>query len=194
MRRISLHMYMTIDGYAYFPDYPGAKGFEDDNINYEMWEKHWPNIDTTIFGRKSYEEGAAFWPSSNRKKSEHPFYHAFSKFLDQTNKIVITTTLKNPTWEHSKIMSGPINNIVRELRNEPGKNIAICGGVTIAQEFMNLGLIDDYYLTVYPVILGTSTKDALMLFNKIQKQQTLSLRSVKPMKYGEYVLHYEAVR
>lgn len=190
-------MFITLDGYAYFPTYPGSgdpPSTEDDPIDYEMWEKQWPSIDTIIFGRKSYEEGAAFWPSSNRKESEHPFYHKFSKFLDQTTKVVISHTLKNPTWEHTTIVSGSITDIVRELRNKPGKNIAICGGVSTAQEFMNLNIIDDYYLTVFPVILGTSAKSALMLFNKIQNQLTLSLRSVKPMKYGEYVLHYQAVR
>ena len=188
---------MTLDGYAYFPIYPGSgdpPSNEDDPTSYEMWEKHWPSIDTIILGRKSYEDWVAFWPFSNRKDSEHPFYHSFSKFLDQTNKIIISNTLKNPTWIHSKIMSGSINDIVRELRTEPGKNIAIGGGVTIAQEFMNLGLIDDYYLTVFPVILGTSTKGAHNLFDKIQNPQTLLLSSVKPMKYGEYVLHYETMR
>ena len=195
MRRISLHMFITFDGYAYFPTYPGSNDPLSDEVDpdsYEMWVKHFPSLDTIILGRISYEAWAAFWPK--KKESDHPFYHAFANFVDDTNKIVISNTLKTATWNHSKIMSGSVDDIVHKLRGEPGKNIAIGGGPTLAQAFMNRGLIDDYYLTVFPVILGTTTKDALMIINKIQNQQTLALRTVKPMKYGELFLHYETVR
>ena len=197
MRRLSLHMFITFDGYAHFPTYPGSNEPstpEDDPVTQEVWVRHWPSIDTVILGRKSYEDWYKFWPPTNRKETDHPFLHQFSNFIDSTNKIVISNSLKTAEWNHTKIMNGNLTKIIANIRKEPGKNIAIGGGSKLAQEFMNLNLIDDYYLTVFPVILGNTVKEASWLFNNINNQLNLSLISVKPMKYGEFVIHYEALR
>ena len=66
MRRISLHMFITFDGYAYFPKYPGYDDSSSPEIDDAMWLNHFSSIDTVILGSKSYRDWAKFWPPSNR--------------------------------------------------------------------------------------------------------------------------------
>lgn len=87
-------------------------------------------------------------------------------------------------------MNGDLAAAVARLREEPGKNMALVGGVGTAQEFMKLGLIDDYFFAVFPVILGRGPE----LFGDLAEQVTLKLVEEKRFKYGEIFLHYQALR
>lgn len=193
MRRITLQMYITIDGFADFPDYPGSGDTpigEEEQVGKEMWINNMESTDTILLGRKTYELWADFWPASKRKPTEHPFLHEMSRFIEKAQKAVFSNTLKKVSWENSRIMSGDVGAAVAQLKREQGKNMALAGGTGLAQEFMRRGLIDDYFFAVFPVILGKGHK----LFGELETQQTLKLVDVKHFKYGELVLHYQTVR
>ena len=186
-------MYITLDGYVAFPEYPGSGDppkNETDPVSYEMWVRHWKSTDTILFDRTTYKQWSDFWPSSKRKRSEHPFYHDFSRFLDGAQKIVFSKTLRRADWKNTRIMQGDIVSAIAKLKKEPGKNIAFVGGTRFAQELMSKNLIDEYFLAVSPVILGKGPP----LFGKLRKQVTLRLVRAKSCKYGELVLHYETLR
>lgn len=74
-----------------FPEYPGSgdpPDGEEDPVAIEMWVKNWGTTDTLLFGRKTYEQWADFWPLSKRNPSEQPFYHQMSKFGEGAQKVV----------------------------------------------------------------------------------------------------------
>ena len=87
-------------------------------------------------------------------------------------------------------MKGSLTRIVGRLKREPGKDIIVDAGPSLVHEFIQRGLADDYRIAVWPVILGHGNH----YWGPMFKQQTLKLLSVKTLKNGEVMLHYETVR
>ena len=192
MRKITLNLYMTLDGYGEFPKYPGSdvQSEKPDQAFTEMWINRYSSVDTILFGRRSYEGHAAYHAESARKSSDPEYLFEFSRFLDRSHKIVLSHYLKKTEWQNSRIMRGDLNRIVSRLKREPGKDIIVDGGPSLVKEFIQRGLADDYRIAIWPVILGRGKH----YWGSMLKQQTLKLLSVKSLKYGELILHYETVR
>jgi dihydrofolate reductase len=127
---------------------------------------------------------------SARKPSDPKFLFEYSRFLERTQKIVLSHFLSKTEWQNSRIMKGGLGRIVARLKREPGKDIIVDGGPSLVQEFIQRGLADDYQIAVWPVILGRGKQ----YWGSMLKQQTLKLLTVKSLKYGELILHYETVR
>ena len=185
-------MYMTLDGYGEFPKYPGSdvpskepgEGFQ------ELWINRYDSVDTILYGRRSYEGHAAYHSVSARKASDPEYLFEFSRFLDRSKKIVLSHFLKKTEWQNSRIMKGSLTRIVARLKREPGKDIIVDAGPALVREFIQRGLADEYWMMVWPVILGRGNH----YWGSMWKQQTLKLLSVKSLKHGELLLHYETVR
>jgi dihydrofolate reductase len=183
---------MTLDGYGEFPKYPGSdvprkepsEGFID------MWINRYDSVDTILFGRRSYEGHLAVHSEIARKKSDPEYMFEFSRFLDRTQKIVLSHHLKKTEWQNTKIMKGNLTRIVARLKGEPGKDIIVDAGPSLVHEFIQRGLADDYRMAVWPVIFGRGNH----YWGPMWKQQTLKLLSFKTLKNGELMLHYETVR
>jgi dihydrofolate reductase len=86
-------------------------------------------------------------------------------------------------------MRGDPLRAVSQLRRERGKDIIVIDGPSVAQAFMSKGLVDDYFLNIYPVLFG----EGKPLFGDFAKQQTLRRVAAKQYKSGEVVLHYETL-
>ncbi len=192
-RKITVNMYMTLDGYGEFPKYPGSEdppkepgeGFRD------MWINRYDSVDTILFGRRSYEGHLAVHSESARKTSDPEYLFEFSRFLDRSKKIVLSHYLKKAEWQNTRIMKGDLARIVGRLRREPEKDIIVDAGPSLVQEFIQRGLADDYRIFLMPVIFGRGKN---RYWGPMLKQQTLKLLSVKNLNHGELVLHYETVR
>jgi len=192
MRRITLQMYITLDGINEFPEYPGSgdpPAGEEDPIAIEMWVKNWESTDTLLFDEETYGQWADFWPSSKRRETEQSFYHEMSRFAEKAQKVIFSDTLKEASWANSRILKGDIGSGIDQLRMERGRDMALVAP-SLAQRFMGLGLIDDYFLTLFPVILGKGRS----LFDRLERQQTLQLVEAKHFKHGEVFLHYQTIR
>src|SRR5437016_11696315 len=156
-------MYMTLDGYGEFPKSPGSdiqskepgEGFTD------MWINRYDLVDTILDGRRSYEGHLTYHSESARKASDPKYLFEFSRFLDRTQKIVLSHSLKKTDWQNSRIMKVDLNRIVARLKREPGKDIIVDAGPSLVQEFVRRGLADDYQIMVWPVIFGRGKKPLL---------------------------------
>ena len=192
MRKITANLYMTLDGHAEFPKYPGsdAPQTQPDPAFIEMWIDRYDSVDTLLFGRRAYDDQSHFWAGTNRKPSDPPFYHEYSRWKDAVQKVVFSHSLKHTEWQNSRIVRENPARFVARLKREPGKDVILEGGPTLTQEFMQRGLIDDYRVLVFPVILGSGKS----WFGSFLEQQTLKLLSAKGLKDGELLLHYETVR
>jgi dihydrofolate reductase len=192
LRRVALNMYITLDGFNDFPDYPGSgdpPNNEEGGASEEMWVKNWDSTDTLLFDEETYEQWMDFWPLSKRTEAEHPFYHQMSRFTEKAQKVVFSDTAKDSLWANTRFLSNNISMEVAKLRSEQGKNMAIVAP-KLAQKCMTIGLIDDYFFLFFPVILGKGQR----LFEGLEKQQTLKLVDEKHYKHGEVFLHYETLR
>jgi dihydrofolate reductase len=191
MRNLTLHMYTTLDGHAEFPSYPGSDTVltKADPAFQEMWVDRYDEVDTLLFGRRAFDDHARFWPESNRTKADPKFVWEFARWKDKVQKIVFSKSMPDPTWQNSRVIRGDISRAVAKLKREPGKDMILEGGPTIAQEFLRRRLIDDYRLVVFPVLLGHGKN----WFGQMLKQQNMKLLSAKTLRDGELVLHYKMV-
>lgn len=191
-RKITVYLYMSLDGFGEFPKYPGSDVVtqEPDAAFKDMWIDRYESVDTVVFGRRAFEDHLNFHSEAARKPDDPKFLFDFSRWLDRCQKVCLSHHMKETSWQNSRIMAGDLEEIVSKLKSEPGKDIVVDGGPSVVQEFIQRGLADDYRLAVWPVILGRGKH----YWGSMLSQQTLRLLSVKSLPYGELVLHYDAVR
>jgi len=195
MRKIVLPMMMTLDGFVagpngemdWLPPFDDGALWED--LHEEMWTKL-RSVDTLLLGRVTYQIWETFWPAavSNPRSTKSDI--EFSRFADRTQKVVFSKTLDKVEWKNTKLVRGDIAEEVSRLKEPPGKDLALAGGAGIAQTFMKLGLIDEYLITVHPVILGKGK----LLFRNPGDRQKLRLVGTKRFRSGAVGLRYEPVR
>lgn len=191
-RRVTANLYMTLDGYAEFPKYPGSDiqlDVPDEAFN-EMWVRRYDSVDTVVFGRRAYEDHLNFHSVNARKPSDPKFMFDYSRWLDKCQKVVLSHFMSKTEWQNSRIMKGELKEIISQLKEEPGRDIIVDGGPSVVQECIQRGLVDDYRILVFPVILGRGKH----YWGSMLDQQTLKLLSAKNLEYGELFLHYETVR
>lgn len=191
-RKITVNLYMTLDGYGEFPEYPGSDvdQAEPDEYWKDMWASRYDSVDTIIYGRRSYEGHAQVHSLSKRKPTDPEFLFDFSRFLEKCKLVVLSNSLKKAEWGNTRIMKGDLEEIMERLRAESGKDIIVDAGPSLVHEFIQKGLADDYRMLVFPVILGKGHH----YWGPMLKQQTLRLVRSQSLQFGEMYLHYEAVR
>ena len=116
-RKITVNMYMTLDGFGVFAKYPGPDIEEDEPDDFwkERWISRYDSVDAIIFGRRSYEGHAQVHALANRKKTDKEYLYDYSRFLERCKLIVLSNTLQKATWGNSKIEKGDIRSwIFRE--------------------------------------------------------------------------------
>jgi dihydrofolate reductase len=133
-----------------------------------------------LFGRRTYEDFYSVWP---KRKEPNPF----TKVLDATQKYVVSRTLENPLpWVNSTLLAGEAEDTVARLRREPGKSAVILGSAELVQSLERRNLIDEYQLTIHPLILGRGKR----LFSDSGRFATLELVDTKPTTTGVIIATY----
>jgi dihydrofolate reductase len=155
MRKIVSTMWTTLDGFVAGPNNemdwiqrsfgPEMGVYEDDLIN---------AADTLLLGRVTYESFAGSWPHVPDNPSVSEEEKAYARKLNAMRKVVISRSLDKVEWNNSSLVKDHIADEIQKLKQEPGKNILISGSPSIVQELTNLGLLDEYQVLVFPVILG----------------------------------------
>ncbi len=191
-RKITVNMYMTLDGYGEFPEYPGSDVEPEGPNEYwiDMWSSRYESVDTVIYGRNSYEDHSRVHALSKRKSTDPEVLFEFSRFLEKCKLIVISNTLKKAEWGNARIIGGDLVDIVNKLKAENGMDIIVDAGPSLVHEFIEKGLADDYRMIIFPVILGKGHH----YWGPMNHQQTLKLTKKLSLEYGELYLRYDAVR
>ena len=159
MRNVILSMNMSLDGFVAGPndEMDWLPPFNDDDlwkdIHAQMWETL-RSVDVFLLGRVTYQIWEKYWPAAARNPASTKNDREFSRYADETQKVVFSRTLERVDWKNSRLVKGDIAAEIAALKAQPGKNLALAGGAGLAQTFIRLGLIDEYQLLVHPVILG----------------------------------------
>ncbi len=138
--------------------------------------------DGYLFGRKTYEKMAAYWPTA-------PDDDPYAKHLNSTPKYVASRTLQDFEWENSTLIKGDVVEEVAKLKDQPGKNIAVLGSGDLVQTLIQHDLVDEYFLAVFPVVLGSGKR----LFREADEVRRLSLVDSKTTGTGGLILTYRPV-
>lgn len=180
-RKIVLDLAVSLDGFI-----EGINGetdwcIMDDDMDFT---KFLNSIDTILYGRKSYDLWGEYIPgneSSNTEKEIWGLVHSKKKY-------VFSRTLTN--IDSGIVVNDNIVEEINKLKKEPGKDIWLYGGASLITTFMNLGLIDEYRLSVHPIILGSGK----YLFADINKRQELKLADIRKFSSGVVQLCYHLAK
>jgi dihydrofolate reductase len=110
--------------------------------------------DAVLMGRRTYEGFAPVWQS----RSGDPF----SDRINTMPKYVVSTTLKDPDWPNTTVISSDVAERIRDIKAEPGQDIVQYGFGSVSTLLMEHGLLDELRLWIHPLFVGTgSTEDLL---------------------------------
>ncbi|MET1006025.1 MAG: dihydrofolate reductase family protein [Propionibacteriaceae bacterium] len=99
-----------------------------------------------ILGRQTFEDFRGYWPLQTDDRT------GFTAHLNQVQKHVVSSTMTDPAWENSSVVAASLIEAVQQLKRTPGGEIGITGSISVVHELMRAGLVDEYRLTVYPVL------------------------------------------
>lgn len=189
MRKIISAMQISLDGFI-----EGVNG-ELDWI--ESWEDTYDiiaNTDALILGGGMYPGYEQYWCSILKDpKSVSPFTGkvategevAYANFADKTPHFVLSNTIKKVEWKTTTIIQDI--NVIKQMKEKPGKDIYVVGGAKLVSSLLNLNLIDELRLTVHPILLANGKA----LFKNIKDRHSLELVSFEQMKTGSLGLVYK---
>jgi dihydrofolate reductase len=193
MRKLIIHEFITLDGVIQAPggvDEDRDGDFEHGGWTMAYWDdeigKHFAEImsesDAMLLGRKTWQgHGAAFDPM--------PEDDPFAGPLNKATKYVVSTTLQSADlWKNSKIIKSNVVEEVKKLKEMPGKNILLDGSSVLAHTLIKNGLVDEFQLHVYPVVLGNGKR----LFPE-GKRVNLKLISDSALSTGVVFEKYETI-
>lgn len=180
MKNIILSVATSLDGFIEGPNREvDWLSFTEETA--KVLEAFLNEIDTVFYGRVSYEAWGNYAPAEGSSDFEKNFYQRLSKM----EKYVFSTT-KDSFDGNPTVVRADIENSVSTLKREEGKNIWLYGGADLVTTFVNLNLIDEYRIAVFPIILGSGRP----LFKGINHRVMLKLHEVKTGKSGVVEYRY----
>ena len=186
MRKLIVSEFLTLDGVMEAPG--GEKGHPHsgwvftfmgpEQLAYKLAETL--EAQSLLIGRVTYESFAGAWP----KRS--------GEFADKMNampKHVVSTTLESPAWNNTEAIKGDVAAAVSNLKAQDGGPILVAGSRTLVHTLMQHGLVDEYRLMIFPVVLGSGRK----LFPETPHKTVLRLVDTKAFPSGVIVNTYRPV-
>jgi dihydrofolate reductase len=177
MRKLSLFIATSLDGYIAKPndDLSFLKLVEKEGEDYG-YAGFTANIDTIILGRKTYDYVVKEIGASHYNNGQREVY-------------VITRTARASVGK-TTFYSGELNELVQRLKSVSGKDIYCDGGAEIIHELLQHDLIDEFIISVVPILVGNGTR----LFKDNRPEQQLEFVSAKSFETGLTQLHYKRKR
>lgn len=185
MGRIVVTEFVSLDGVMEDPG--GAEKFSHGGWSFETDRGKEGNefkldetlaSDALLLGRTTYEGFAAAWPSRT------------DEFADKFNsmpKYVVSSTLKDPTWNNSTVLNGDVVEAVSKLRKTQEGEIVVHGSAQLVHTLLEHDLVDELRLMVYPVILGSGKR----IFGDTTRKKSLRLVDSRTVGDGVSILVYQ---
>ncbi|SEW37037.1 dihydrofolate reductase family protein [Chitinophaga arvensicola] len=183
MRKLIISEWITLDGI--FDAESMAQWFMpyDSPARQELIRDGILSCDAILFGRKTYQMLAPYW--SQLKNNEM----GIADKLNSVPKYVVSATLEKADWENTTIIREDVINTIRQLKEQPGKEIQVEGSGELVQSLIAADLIDEYQLLVHPVVMGKGKR----LFKEGDHLRGLKLAHTKTLDNGVVVLTYQRV-
>ena len=157
MRKIIVLEFLTLDGVMQAPG--GSKEDEAQGFKYGGWTAPFFDEETgkemdkqmkrkydLLLGRKTYDIFAGYWPEHTETWPQ----------VNKITKFVVSKTLKNPSWENTEIIKDVVQ--LKKLKNSRGPDLQVYGSGELVQTLMKHDLVDEFWLKIFPITLGTGKK------------------------------------
>ncbi len=147
MRKLVITQNITLDGSIEMLDDWFDPQLQDDELLAETHRQD-AQADAMLLGRQTFEDFRSYWPNQSEDST------GITDYLNNVAKFVVSTTMTDPQWENSTVVSGDPVQRVRSLKAEPGKDIVLTGSISLAHTVIAGGLVDEYRMFVYPAVQG----------------------------------------
>ncbi len=182
--------FLTFDGVMQAPGGPEEDrdgGFEQGGWSVNYWDEQMGQImddqmaeaDALLLGRKTYEIFSAHWP--------HVDDDPTATKLNSMPKYVASRTLDSVEWNNSSLLTGDVAEAVENLKKESDDAIVVQGSQNLLQSLLPHGLIDEFWLWIFPVVVG----DGKRLFGEGTIPSALELATAETSSTGVQMLRYE---
>jgi dihydrofolate reductase len=177
MRTLAITQNVTVDGsIEMLSDWfdPQGQGDADNTDLLDELHRQDREADGFLVGRRTFEDLRGYWP----EQSDDPT--GITDYLNRVQKYVVTSTMTDPQWQNSTVLSGNPIEEVRALKEQPGQDIVVTGSIMLCYALIEAGLVDQYRLFVYPVVQGGGRR----LFPDGFECPRLSLLEAKAFRSG----------
>jgi dihydrofolate reductase len=169
MRKVVAYELLSLDGVAEQPD-NFVTDFDD--VMEDNLQRVIATQDTVLLGRRTYDEWAGFWPTSD--------IEPFASFINGVQKLVMTSTPLDREWTKSAVIEGGLPEFLKELRARPGGDIGVHGSIHLTQALLEKGLVDELRLVITPALQLQGRK----LFDRcVPKRLSLTRNASSPTGY-----------
>ena len=145
---------------------------------------------TVLLGRKNYLGFGSYWPRVADDESADRRDRAFSKWPNAVEKIVFSSTLKEATWENSRILDAVPATVVEELRQQEGGDIIVLASGSVIKRLLRADVLDRLSITLCPEVAGGGAR----LFEDDLPPSSWTLRQSTVTESGALCLLYDRVR
>ncbi|MFD8645548.1 dihydrofolate reductase family protein [Streptomyces zaomyceticus] len=187
MRSVTYSMGVSLDGYIVGPD----GGFDwtapEDDV-FRFWIEQIRGVGVHLLGRRLYET-MLYWETADQDPSIDEDTREWIALWNPLPKVVFSTTLTS-VQGNARLASGGVAEEIERLRAEPGEGDIAIGGATLAAEVAEAGLIDEYQIMVYPVLVG----GGIPFFARLERQVDLELVETRTFNSRVVHLRYRVVR
>ncbi|MBF6287889.1 dihydrofolate reductase family protein [Nocardia cyriacigeorgica] len=151
MRSLVITQNITVDGsIEMLGDWFDAQGAGEADSADLLDEMHRQNSRSgaLLLGRRTFEDFRGYWPEQTDDTT------GITDSLNAIQKYVVSSTMIDPQWQNSTILSGDAATEVRALKEQPGDEIVVTGSITLCHTLIGAGLVDEYRLFCYPSVQG----------------------------------------
>ena len=183
MRELIITENITLDGVidaaqGWFA--PGGDNEVDQSDVLDALREQRESADALLLGRVTFEQMRGYWPLQTDDTT------GIANYLDNVAKYVVSTTLTEPNWANTTVLTGPLVQEIQALKSSPGADIVTTGSMRLTADLIAANLVDEYRLFVYPVVIGRGHR----LFTNATDMPGLHLEEIRQFKSGIVLLRY----
>ena len=187
MRKVTYSMNVSLDGYIVGPDGNFDWSAPDDEV-FRFWIDDIREVGVHLLGRRLYET-MLYWETADQNRSFDDAELEWAALWNPLPKVVFSTTLSE-VQGNARLASGGLAEEIERLRAEPGEGDIAIGGATLAAEASALGLIDEFQMMVYPVLVG----GGLPFFPRSERRVDLEFVDSRTFKSGVVYFRHRVAR
>ena len=187
MRSVTYSMAMSLDGFIVDPD-GGIDWSPPDDEVFRFCIDEIRGVGVHLMGRRLYET-MLYWESAEEQQSFDEAELEWTALWNPLPKVVFSTTLSE-VQGNARLASTGVREEIERLRAEPGEGSIAIGGATLAHQAAELGLIDEYRVRVFPVLLG----GGIPFFSQAKRLVNLELVDNRVFTSGVSFVHYRVKR
>ncbi|RMI43264.1 dihydrofolate reductase family protein [Streptomyces triticirhizae] len=157
-RKVTANLALSLDGRYNGPggahDFAAFAPYVTSEVARDHLTRIWECATTALLGRVNAEGFLGYWPSVAEDESADPRDRGYAKWLVDVEKVILSTTLTEAPWEHTRVVNAPASDVVADLRATGEGDILVNSSASVIKPLLTADLVDRLYLLIVPEIVG----------------------------------------